>query len=234
MKSNNFSKNHLAELPNYLKLFEGEDVYLYGCQEILKEYKYEIKQYTKKSMMYYYLNGESAVLVDLILKLSVKHPNILEKCFKTVKRFAPRSFKGHKLPKCARGDLAYLIGAIRDGSINRNDYTISISQNHKNWLNYLGNIFSKEFGVNPKIEKFRNYYILKLKSKVLFLFLNKIFEMPTNQDFWETPKIIVKNKELWIPYISGFFDAEDTPPNQKLTEKQIKRRFHFTKIIWIR
>jgi len=219
------------KLLNYLEIFKDKQIFIGGCENILRQYRKQIRSISKKSISNYYLSGKSNIPVDLIFRIAENNTEILEKCFENVKIFSPRSYKGHKLPKIVTKQLAYLIGSLRDGTINDRTYSIVISQKGqegKKWLLYLRKIIKQEFDINPKIMKFKNNFIIQINSKVLFIFLNKIFEMSTNQSDWETPKIIKQNKELWIPYISGFFDAEGYCTKTRTFQKtgKIKISFH--------
>ncbi len=101
-------------------------------------------------------------------------------------------------------NAAYLIGALRDGYVDEKQYLISIYQKDKVWLEYLKNLVKETFGVDSKIRPFRDAFELRIFSKDLFNYIRKMGVANSST----TPKKVLDTKELWIPYISGFFDAE--------------------------
>lgn len=215
---------------NYMKMFSGGQIFVSGCNEILKKQNEYMKKLCKPSMRKYYISGHSSVPVDLILKLSEKNRKIIYECFKAA-RFASRANAPHKLPKEISYDLAYIVGVLRDGSITSHDYSLRISQSGKfsrEWLLKIRDIFKKEFGISGRISKYENENRFEVKSKPLTLFIRNIFEMPLNQKYWNTPKIIKKNKELWIPYVCGFFDAEGYCTSKKTFFKTGKAKIAFS------
>ena len=108
------------------------------------------------------------------------------------------------LTEICNSDTAYLIGAMHDGFLYEKDYCISIGQKSEEWLKYLQKLFEKNFNVKSKIRKwkFKNAFELRIFSKELFFFIKNNFY---NE---EIPRIIRENKKFWIPYVSGYFDAE--------------------------
>ncbi len=221
----------IVPLPNYLEIFGGGSIYVTNCGEILQRHNEKLKKICKPSIRKYYLNGHSAIPIDLILELSKEDPNILNECFIFSRKFGSRSNKPHKLPKNITAELAYLIGTLRDGSIAKTDYRIYISQSGegaREWLENLSQIFEKIFEVKTRIKKINNEYRLNIYSKSLRIFIEKLFEMPFDQNKWCTPKIIEENKETWIPYVSGFFDAEGYCTSKETFEKTGKVKIAFT------
>lgn len=118
-------------------------------------------------------------------------------------------------------EIAYLLGAMRDGYIYEKDYMIAISQKDREWLEHLLKLFVETFGVRGKIRKFRNAFELRIFSKELVDFLREYHNS-------SIPKIIEGNKELQISFISGFFDAEGhcTKPSTFMKTKKKKVSFH--------
>lgn len=215
---------------SYIRIFGGEQIFVSGCNEILKKQKKYLKKLCKPSIRKYYISGHSSAPVDLILKLSEKNRKIISECFKTAEGFASRANAPHKLPKEISYDLAYIVGVLRDGSITSHDYSLRISQSgkfSKKWLLKIRDIFKKEFGINGRISKYGNENRFDVQSKPLVIFMKNIFEMPLNQKYWDTPKIIKRNKELWIPYVCGFFDAEGYCTSRKTFLKTGKAKIAF-------
>lgn len=228
MKIKNFQKNPGGvEIPNFLMKFRNKRIYVSDCQEIIRNYKNDIKRLAKRSIIHYYLSGKSAVPIDLIVKLSREHPEILDRCFEKTTTFASRANQGHKLPKKVTQELAYFLGCLRDGSIYKYRLTISQKESGKKWLEFLIRLCEKEFNLSPKMRKYRNVYEIRISSKPLVSFLQEVFGMPVNQQIWKTPKIIEENQQLWKYYISGFFDAEGHCTKPETFRKTGKKKISF-------
>lgn len=118
-------------------------------------------------------------------------------------------------------DLAYILGAMHDGYLYEKDYLISISQIDREWLEYLQDMFWKNFGIRGKTRSFRNAFELRIFSKKLFLEFKELVNA-------STPEFIKDDREMWIPYVSGFFDAEGhcTKPETFIKTKKKKIQFH--------
>lgn len=118
-------------------------------------------------------------------------------------------------------DLAYILGAMHDGYLYEKDYLISISQKDEHWLEYLQGIFLRQFKLSGKIRKFRNAFKLRIFSKQLFLEFKELIKTAI-------PEFVRDDKEMWNPYVSGFFDAEGhcTKPETFIKTKKKKIQFH--------
>ena len=131
--------------------------------------------------------------------------------------------KGHgmspivKIPKSLDGDLAYILGAIRDGGIHydrtSNAYKIHFEQNDYDYLTEeiqprLEWLFELDTEITPRPD---GVYQIQFASKPIYLLLSKCFGMREIHQFWNTP-ITIKKARLDIKkeYIKGFFDAEGT------------------------
>ena len=120
-------------------------------------------------------------------------------------------------------ELAYFLGALRDGYIDKSQYLVSIAQKHIEWLEYLQNIIEKNFQCKSKIRKFRGkYFELRIFSKYLFAFIEQEVA-----DIHKIPQNIKKNSGLWKPYIEGFFDAEGYCTSVKTYAKTGKKKISF-------
>lgn len=139
-----------------------------------------------------------------------------DKVFDEVKMFKSESSKSQaiKLPKHMTEDLAYLVGALRDGCLvtysgNKNHFGVIFTQEScKEWLNSaIISKLRKLFGV---IKPANADGELQIYNKPLFKFFEKVFEHPPgDQSFWATPRLIEQsNNKVKIAYIRGFFDAE--------------------------
>ena len=110
-------------------------------------------------------------------------------------------------------DVAYLLGALRDGTIDirrGKNYEIKIIQKNYEWLRYIQSIIYRQFGVYAAIHG----YELRLTNKLTVLNLQKLSEMKRPQHFWGTPQVIKSSKDLFVirSYIQGFWDAEGGLP----------------------
>ena len=120
--------------------------------------------------------------------------------------------------------MAYLIGALRDGYLDKKQYLISIGQMDRAWLEYLQKLVKENFGVNSKIRALNNNaFELRIFSKKLF---TEISEMGV-VDSRTMPTAILQTKELWNPYVNGFFDAEGHCTSQATFRKTGKKKISF-------
>jgi len=115
-------------------------------------------------------------------------------------------------------DLAYLLGALRDGSVyyypkNRSYYTLFYQKN-KSWLIHsIGLRLQSLFGVRYRIDEYKSgHYRLRVSSKRLYLLWRDIFSFPSEglgQFYWFVPSIIFHSDlSVKSSYLRGFFDAE--------------------------
>ena len=113
------------------------------------------------------------------------------------------------LPSHLSQKLAYLVGAMRDGTLARSGkYEISISQSNDSWLKTLKEIICDVF--QPSNEPAIRNNRVTLSNRPIFEYLNKVFEIPIGKkDQWSTPKIIeMAPLNLAKYYIRGFYDAD--------------------------
>ena len=114
-------------------------------------------------------------------------------------------------------ELAYLLGALRDGNIqigkNRKGsyYYLEFISKSKEWLENLEKILEKLCGRKTTIRPLKKgnkiYWRLRLRNKDFICWLKEFSQFKTPQSTWKLPKIDM-NKENKIYYLSGFFDAE--------------------------
>lgn len=122
-------------------------------------------------------------------------------------------------------ELAYLLGALRDATIDIREgknYEIKIAQKNKEWLQLLQKLFKKYFKKEGKITTHINEnWILRIGSKNIAKEITKISEMKIPQEFWNTPTIIKNSSiSLQIAYLRGFFDAEGGLPKNPIESSQ--------------
>ncbi len=107
--------------------------------------------------------------------------------------------------------LAYILGAMRDGTVSRygKHSHISIYSKNINWLRTLKRRFKMVFHVEPKL------YFPKKGTPYARVYSKELAETFVKEfgfkKFWETPKIITLNmdkKSVLREYIAGFYDAD--------------------------
>ena len=120
-------------------------------------------------------------------------------------------------------NIAYLLGAIRDASIDLRDkknYELRLYQSYAPWLFEIKEILEKEFGF-PKVRISGN--LLRANGKDYTKRLTEISEYENPQENWATPSIIkYANTDLIWHYVGGFWDAEGGLP---FVSKQIYTSF---------
>ncbi|MBI4276477.1 hypothetical protein HY629_01410, partial [Candidatus Uhrbacteria bacterium] len=128
-----------------------------------------------------------------------------------------------RTPMQLDAELAYFLGALRDGYVDRKNYLIAISQKNVIWLEHLAHIAAKHFGCKPRIRVFRGkYYELRIYSKEMFLFVEREIPEPNR-----IPSSIRADRTLWKPYIEGFFDAEGYCTRPETFQKTGKKKISF-------
>jgi len=127
-------------------------------------------------------------------------------------------------------DLAYILGALRDGSLIYSDdkkYWVRIYDNkNSNWLNILSKMLENLFGI-----KFHLRYQRKINEKYLDISNKNLFYSITNlvdgNLHGGIPRIIRNaNLEIKKAYICGFFDAEGYVPYSSVKNKRFRIAFN--------
>lgn len=126
-------------------------------------------------------------------------------------------------------DLAYIVGALRDGSISRFTdkhgrlhHSITFYSKSKGWLEILQKKLCAVFGKTPEIVQYSNKTpYIRIYSKNIAEMFSKEFEHPLGvQIRWNTPKSIKSsNYDIKRHFIAGMWDAEG---GIDLQNKQIK------------
>ena len=131
-------------------------------------------------------------------------------------------------------NLAYLLGALRDGSVSKFKdntgkfhHSITFYSKSIEWLKVIQQKIREVFGIQTKISSYsgKTPYV-RIYSKPIAEILQKEFQHPLkSQITWVTPTIIKnnQNKRILVHYIAGFWDAEG---GVDLQNKQIK--FHLS------
>ncbi|MHA1401238.1 MAG: LAGLIDADG family homing endonuclease [Candidatus Heimdallarchaeaceae archaeon] len=125
-------------------------------------------------------------------------------------------------------DLAYLVGALRDGSVyhykkNRSYYTLFYQQ-HRSWLEEsIGERIKRLFGIKYLIDEYKlGHYRLRISNKRLYELWKNEFKFPEEgetQANWLVPKQILQGTiEEKAAFLRGFFDTEgDVSPESSST-----------------
>jgi len=122
------------------------------------------------------------------------------------------------LPTRLNPEIAYLVGSLRDGTINTyGKYEIAFVQKGKSWLVYLQRIMQKVFG-NTSIARFEKFsdgkghwrYRFVISSRPIYEFFRCAFDViPGKKVEWSTPRIILSaTPKIQKYYIRGFWDAD--------------------------
>ncbi len=164
----------------------------------------------------FYMNGSRNPPVNFIRDIN-KIAQELNMNFNLAALFSKSKIKfGHggnaataELPITLTPKLAYLIGAMRDGTIARfGKYEISYSQKNIEWLKLIQKLLIEIFNPSnhPEIRNNR----VTLSNRPIFEYYHRVFEIPIGKkDEWETPEIIKKaSNSIKRSYIRGFYDAD--------------------------
>lgn len=114
-----------------------------------------------------------------------------------------------QLPATLSPQLAYLVGAMRDGTLARSGkYEISISQRQNDWLRILKEIIMDLF--HPSNEPAIRNHRVTLSNRPIFEYLHRVFEIPIgDKNNWGTPTIMQQAPlNLQKYYVRGFYDAD--------------------------
>ena len=154
--------------------------------------------------------------------------NKWDEIFKTNKGFSvSRGNKIAKLPNKLTSDISYLIGLIlADGHLKSEkkllkrdkwrEYSISISGNPKEHMEYVKNLIESRFGIpcnniRFKKDKKGSWHVLRCTSKPIFRFFSEVLGIPQG---FKTGKIKVprlikeSNLNLQKEFIAGLSDGE--------------------------
>jgi hypothetical protein len=119
-----------------------------------------------------------------------------------------------RLPTRLTPDLAYLIGALRDGyvGITKNkDYLVTYTGSDKSWLENINKAFRSLFGIALEMRSdSRGCRYLERSSKPILHFIAGVFDHPIGkQRRWPYPSVlaIATKKNQWS-HIAAIVDAE--------------------------
>ncbi len=113
-----------------------------------------------------------------------------------------------RLPKHFSKELAYLIGAIHDGTVfanrTKNQYIIQYWQfSDQDWLDIVAQKLEKVFSCKPK--RYANY--VQFSNKAAYEFFANVLNVPQHQTDWDSFLNRIPKELQWYA-IAGMFDAE--------------------------
>ncbi len=133
-------------------------------------------------------------------------------------------------------EMAYILGAIRDGSFIRNDknsiYRIRIYQKDRKWIETVSNKMEKLFGKKPTISLDNRDHVwnLMVNSREIYEKVVAIGAYTGSQKTWAVPEAILSSpSDTQKEFVKGFFDAEGGLPHVERAEIEPKDIcIHFT------
>ena len=176
-------------------------------------------------------------------KSELELKNMTESIFLEVSHFSVAKGRKVMLPRETNSKLAYLLGyTMGDGclvdylkrkvSTGSFKYEIKIASTTEDFAkNVLNPLFKNSFGIKGNIYKTNSEcFVLYIQSKVLYVFLNKIFEFPIGKKKGKliVPRLIKKSEyEIKKSFVAGFFDADGHVyiKNKEIAFTQADRRF---------
>ena len=214
----------------WLEALAGNQVYLYGLENLLKESletegNYSIAQLSKELKvnprnLYYWLEGKKPVPLDSLLVLMGRFESLNSDNIEASLRFVsfgsgPRKRECY-LPFKLTPELAYLVGyAFGDGYLNSKDWTIGFCDEYDSQISLIKEILESQFKVKTVKKRFQNKTELHAYSKGLWLYLNKVFDFPAGEKKGrlKVPNLINNsNAAIQKEFVKGFFDADGGVP----------------------
>ena len=189
----------VPELPEDMRLEVPED----------KLSEIELSE-TEKRNSYHYRSGKRAIPLKALDKKAIQKLLSISKArFGNGGNAASAKFPTYLNPK-----IAYLVGALRDGTINNyGKYEVCYVQKDIRWLQILKKLIEEVFDPSSKprlIVREGNTPKITMSNRVIFEFFRIVFEVkPGYKIDWGTPKVI-KNAPLELQkfYVRGYFDAD--------------------------
>ncbi len=206
--------------------FTKAEIRILGAERLLKQKigKESISQFSKtykinSGTISAMLNGKRTIPLILLDSIPPEFICALHNCNVPI-----------KIPKELTDDLAYLVGLLRDGTVNKEkhgEYTCAFYSKNINFLKVVKPKIENLFDLSLTIEKFGECYGVRIRSKTLYLFFKLIFNFISRQEKWNTPKIIKSaNEQIKRSYISGFFDAEGGIPHLEVIQKPKRKNLY--------
>lgn len=152
----------------------------------------------------------TSMLINLIAKNKNDYNKLLNKLITSEIKLKSISSNSTlvQLPKEITKELAYLIGALHDGTVFKNEaknqYVVQfIQHSNKTWLKEIEKLIKKVFNIKPKF--YKGY--IQISSKIITEFFSNYFHIPQHQSNWNSFLSKIP-KEFHAYTIAGFFDAE--------------------------
>jgi hypothetical protein len=190
----------VLDLPSDMRLEVPQD----GLSEI------DISEASGKCA-YFYRTGRRSIPIRALDRSTLKR--LLE--ISRVKFGNGGNAASAKFPLRLNSEIAYLVGALRDGTISHyyGKYEVSYVQKDVRWLRFLKRLIETIFEPSnrPRIIV-RTGYTPKLtfSNRVVFEYFKRVFDVkPGRKVDWNTPQRIKGAPlELQKSYVRGYFDAD--------------------------
>ena len=153
-----------------------------------------------------------------------------------------RSRKKVSLPDELTSELAYLVGALRDGCISGTstqegikEYVAWCSKSREFLEKVIIPLLSKVFIIDkPKIKPDRDKFQVRVHIHSIVQFFKKVFSHPGGkQNDWDIPPVILAStREIKRSFIQGFFDAEGGSGNVEKLRYKYPWQSSFPLRIW--
>lgn len=156
-----------------------------------------------------YVKGERSLPIKYLLD----NPGSLIQVMKTRPIFITNGGIKVTLPNKINDEIAYLAGLVcGDGNLlltKKGEYRITIFNKERAILKKALKILKENFNYSCEIRKSNKCLCIKIGSKVIFSFFNKIMNIESGKKInIVIPKKIKENRKLVRSFIAGFFDAE--------------------------
>ena len=135
-----------------------------------------------------------------------------------IKQLSLRRCNPINLPDKNNLDLHYLLGSIlgdgclsvKKGSRNGKSYTLKVSSQYLPNILKIRNILLSLFGLKATVYKEKTWYNVNCYSKILVIFLNKIYSIPIGKKYFSIciPKIVKEDKSFMIYFLKGLCDSD--------------------------
>ncbi|MBI2507337.1 hypothetical protein HYV89_00100 [Candidatus Woesearchaeota archaeon] len=215
---------------NWFPYLKDEVVYLYGLEKIIEKiitdlqrrenlsYNKLAKKYNFCSRsLYYWIDGKRPIPLKIFLKII----DLSKFNFKSLLKDIQLNLEGIsmgdgnrkkivKLPFVIDEKLSYLAGYLfGDGCLKSEEYTVQFVDEYSEQINNIQELIFSLFNIKGNTIRNGNKTELIVYSKAIWLFFNKIFNMPigTKTDI-NFPKIIYKDHDLKLSFVKGFIDAD--------------------------
>jgi len=216
---------------NWLDSLRDESILIYGLGRILRKLIEDIKENTNfvsislisnhidlsSRAIYYAINNKRPISIKkFLILIEISNYNLkdlsseIEKLINGVATGSGANRKIIQLPFVLTQNLSYFLGyLLGDGCLKSKEWTIFFVDEYKEQIQKIQDKGYVLFGIKGKINHMVNQTELYIYSKSLWLFFNKLFEIPSGKKKEiHIPQIIQKNPEYHISFLQGFVDAD--------------------------